>query len=84
MRFSKGAAKCRAVSSADGNFDTSPALNQTRLEEAYMLTKTHKGIAAVLAAALTGIYIGFSNNAGGVSTADASEELVVSFAMAEG
>lgn len=40
--------------------------------------------AGFLAAALTGIYIGFSNNAGGVSTADASEELVVSFAMAEG
>mgnify|MGYP000916878319 CR=1 FL=1 len=40
--------------------------------------------AGFMAAALTGIYIGFSNGAASVSTADASEELVVSFALAEG
>ncbi len=40
--------------------------------------------AGFLAAALTGLFIGFSNGAGGVSTADASDELIAAYAMAEG
>jgi predicted component of type VI protein secretion system len=40
--------------------------------------------AGFLAAALTGLFIGFGNGASGVSTADASDELIVSYAMAEG
>jgi hypothetical protein len=41
--------------------------------------------AGFLAAALTGLAIGFSNGTSGVSTtADASDELVVAYAMAEG
>lgn len=41
--------------------------------------------AGFLAAALTGLAIGFSNGTSGVSTtADASDELIVSYAMAEG
>lgn len=41
--------------------------------------------AGFLAAALTGLAIGFSNGTSGVSTtADASDELIVAYAMAEG
>jgi hypothetical protein len=41
--------------------------------------------AGFLAAAITGLAIGFSNGTSGVSTtADASDELIVAYAMAEG
>ena len=41
--------------------------------------------AGFLAAALTGLVIGFSNGTSGLSTtADASDELIVAYAMAEG
>lgn len=41
--------------------------------------------AGFLAAAITGLAIGFSNGTNGVSTtADASDELIVAYAMAEG
>lgn len=73
-----------AAAAPKGAGMASGQMRPTRGRAIWASARNAAAAAGFLAAALTGLFIGFSNGAGGVSTADASDELIAAYAMAEG